>query len=141
MKKNSKIFSFWCIITLGDLLMKYNINDVIYVTITSITPYGAFVKADYGYTGLIHISEITGKYIGNIDKYFSIGNIVEAVITDIDEDKKQLSLSTKGIIPNLDKGNNLEEDNLGFLNLKNMLPKWIKSTKKELENSDNNKNT
>ena len=121
--------------------MKYNINDVIYVTITSITPYGAFVKADYGYTGLIHISEITGKYIGNIDKYFSIGNIVEAVITDIDEDKKQLSLSTKGIIPNLDKGNNLEEDNLGFLNLKNMLPKWIKSTKKELENSDNNKNT
>jgi len=120
--------------------MKYNINDVIYVTITSVTPYGAFVKADYDYTGLIHISEITGKYIGNIDKYFTEGNIIEAVITDIDEEKKQLSLSTKGIMPNLDKGNNLKEDNLGFQNLIDMLPKWVNNTKKELENSDNSKN-
>ena len=120
--------------------MKYNINDVIYVTITSVTPYGAFVKADDEYTGLIHISEITGKYIGNIDKYFTEGNIIEAVITDIDEEKKQLSLSTKGIMPNLDRGNNLKEDDLGFQNLINMLPKWVDNTKKELENSDNNKN-
>jgi len=119
--------------------VKYNINDVIYVTITSVTPYGAFVKADNDYTGLIHISEITGKYIGNIDKYFTVGNIIEAVITDIDEEKKQLSLSTKGIIPNLDKGNDLEEDDLGFKNLMEMLPKWIESAKNELENSDNNK--
>lgn len=115
--------------------MKYKIDDVIYVTITSVTPFGAFVKADYDYTGLIHISEITGKYIKDIGKYFEIGNIIEAVVTDIDEEKKQLTLSTKGILPNLDNRNDLDEDDLGFKNLKDELPKWINEAKKEIENN------
>ena len=116
--------------------MKYNINDVIYVTIVSVTPYGAFVNADGGYTGLIHISEITGKYIKDISKYFKIGNIVEVMVIGIDEEKKQLSLSTKGIMPSMDIQNELVEDEIGFENLKDKLPEWINKTKKEIENSD-----
>ena len=38
------------------------------------------------------------------------------------------------------EGNNLKEDDLGFQNLINMLPIWVNNAKKELENSDNNKN-
>jgi general stress protein 13 len=117
--------------------MKYNVNDVIYVTIASVTPYGAFVNADYGYTGLIHISEITGKYIKDITKYFKIGNIIEVTVIGIDEEKKQLSLSTKGIMPSQDIQNELVEDEIGFENLMEKLPEWIDETKKELENADN----
>ena len=116
--------------------MKYHINDIIYVTIASVSPYGAFVNADNGYTGLIHISEITGKYIKDISKYFKIGNIVEVEIIGIDEEKKQLSLSSKGIMPTLDIQNDLEEDEIGFENLMDKLPEWIIETKKEIENSD-----
>ena len=116
--------------------MGYKVNDVIYVTIASVTPYGAFVNADDGYTGLIHISEINGKYIKDISKYFNIGNIVEVTVIGIDEEKKQLSLSTKGIMPTTDIQNELIEDEIGFENLIEKLPEWIDKTKKEIENSD-----
>jgi general stress protein 13 len=116
--------------------MNYHINDVIYVTIVSVTPYGAFVNAEGGYTGLIHISEITGKFIKDISKYFKIGNIVEVTIIGIDEEKKQLSLSTKGIMPVDDIQNELLEDEIGFENLIDKLPEWINKTKNEIENSD-----
>ncbi len=117
--------------------MKYNLNDIIKVTVSSIVPYGVFVNAEYGYTGLIHISEITGGYIKNISKYFKIGNIVEAKIIGIDEDKKHLSLSTKDIMMDaiLTKENSLKEEGLGFQELKDKLPEWIDLTKKELENN------
>ncbi len=116
--------------------MEYNVNDVIYVTIASVTPYGAFVNAENGYTGLIHISEITGKYIKDISKYFKIGNIVEVVVIGIDREKKQLNLSTKGIMPTEDIQNELVEDEIGFENLMEKLPEWINETKKEIENRD-----
>lgn len=116
--------------------MEYNVNDVIYVTIASVTPYGAFVNAENGYTGLIHISEITGKYIKDISKYFKIGNIVEVVVIGIDREKKQLNLSTKGIMPTVDIQNELVEDEIGFENLMEKLPEWINETKKEIENRD-----
>lgn len=117
--------------------MKYKIDEIIDVTVSSIVPYGVFVTADYGYTGLIHISEITGGYIKNISKYFKIGSIVEAKIIAIDEEKKHLSLSTRNIMMDkiIDEGNNLEEEGMGFDKLRDKLPEWIDVTKKELENS------
>ena len=117
--------------------MKYHINDIIYVTITSVTQYGAFVNVDDEYTGLIHISEINGKYIDDISKYFKVGNMLEVTIIDIDEKKKQLSLSTKGIMPISNIQNDLSEDDLGFENLIDKLPEWIDKTKKEIENNNN----
>ena len=117
--------------------MKYNLNDIIEVTVTSIVPYGVFTKADFGYTGLIHISEITGGYIKNISQYFKVGNIVKVKIIGIDEEKKHLSLSTKDILINtISSGeNDLKEVGLGFEDLKEKLPEWINLTKKELENN------
>lgn len=116
--------------------MKYNIGDLIEVTITSVTPYGAFVKADYDYTGLIHISEITGNFINNIEEYFKIGNKVKAKIIGIDEEKKHLSLSTKGFVKDLSGKNILIEEGNGFENLKEKLPEWIDNTSKEIKNSE-----
>ena len=62
--------------------MKYNINDVIYVTITSVIPYGAFVKADDEYTGLIHISEISHGFVKNISDFVHIGDLIFVEILD-----------------------------------------------------------
>ena len=117
--------------------MKYNINDIISVKVKSIVPYGVFVDAEYGYTGLIHISEITGGFIKNINKYYKVGNMVDAKIIGIDEEKKHLSLSTKDIMMDkvIDKENDLEEEGLGFDRLRDSLPEWIDITKKELENN------
>ncbi len=117
--------------------MKYRLDDIIKVQITSIVPYGIFVNADYGYTGLIHISEITGGYVKDISKYFKVGNELEAKIIGIDEEKKHLSLSTKNIMLDIliDNENDLKEEGLGFDKLRDKLPEWIDITKKQLENN------
>ncbi len=114
--------------------MKYKMNDVITVSITSIVPYGVFVKVDDNYTGLIHISEINGSYINNIKSYFKSESKLKARVIGIDEEKKHLSLSTKNIFKEQNE-NNLKEVGLGFEELKENLPKWIDETKKELENN------
>ena len=117
--------------------MKYKLDDIITVKITSIVPYGIFVSADYGYTGLLHISEITGGYVKDITKYFKVGTELEAKIIGIDEEKKHLTLSTKNIMLNIsiDNENDLEEEGFGFDKLRDKLPEWINVTTKELENN------
>ncbi len=112
----------------------YKINDIISVIVTSIKEYGIFVKTDTNYTGLIHISEINGKYIKDINKIFKIDTMIKAKIIGIDEDNRHLNLSTKGIINNRnEKRNSLVEAGDGFEKLKNKLPKWIDEAKKEIE--------
>ncbi len=115
----------------------YKINDIINVTITSILSYGVFVIADNDYTGLIHISEINGKYIYNIKNYFKENKVIRAKIIGINEEKKQLSLSLKDIAKSNEKvnQNKLKESGSGFKELHDNLPKWIDETKKEIENS------
>ena len=62
--------------------MEYKVNDVIYVTIASVTPYGAFVNAENGYTGLIHISEITDKFVSDVNKFAQIDENIYAEIKE-----------------------------------------------------------
>lgn len=114
--------------------MKYKLNDIITVSITSIVPYGVFVKVDDEYTGLIHISEITNSYITDIKSYFKSTKELKARVIGIDEEKKQLNLSIKDVSKDMNR-NYLKEVGQGFDELKDNLPKWIDETKKELENS------
>ena len=44
-------------------MSKYNVNQIIYGKVNAIKSYGIFVIVDDEYTGLIHISQINGKYI------------------------------------------------------------------------------
>lgn len=120
-------------------MKKYNVNDIISVTVTSIETYGAFVKIDEEYTGLIHISEINGKFIKNINDYFKINNVLKAKILEIDEDKKQIKLTLKNVRKKKRK-NKLYEVGQGFNLLEENLPKWIKSAKNEMEIVKNKKN-
>ena len=45
-----------------------NIGDVIHVTVTGYAPYGIFVKYN-DYIGLIHISEISKRFVKDVSKY------------------------------------------------------------------------
>jgi small subunit ribosomal protein S1 len=63
-------------------------------TISSLRPFGAFVDFG-GVTGLLHIKEISQKYIGDVNSVFSTGETIKAVVMDIDESRNRISLSTK----------------------------------------------
>lgn len=120
-------------------MSKYSINQLIDVKISSVVPYGAFVIVDDEYTGLIHISEINGKYIKDITQYFKIDEIKRVKVIGIDETEKKLSLSMRGIPLNLRNKSKLSETKLGFDLFDEILPEWINEKMSEIENANNKK--
>jgi small subunit ribosomal protein S1 len=69
--------------------------------VVSLTDYGAFVEIEEGVEGLIHISEMSWtKKIRHPSKILSVGDIVEAVVLDINAENKRISLGMKQIEPN-----------------------------------------
>ena len=69
--------------------------------VTNITDYGAFVEIEEGVEGLVHVSEMdwTNKNV-NPAKMVSVGDEVEVMILDIDEERRRISLGMKQCQPN-----------------------------------------
>lgn len=78
---------------------KYSVDDVVTVTIVSMTSYGAFARIIPGVDGLIHISQIANKRIAKPQDELKIGQEVDAKITAIDLEKKRVSLSVRALLP------------------------------------------
>ena len=76
----------------------YNVGDVVKATIVSITPFGAFAQIIEGVDGLIHISQIADKRVDNVNDVLSVGQEVDVKITEIDLDKKRISISIRALI-------------------------------------------
>ena len=76
----------------------YEVNDVVKVTIVSMTTYGAFARIIPGIDGLIHISQIADKHIAKPQDELTVGQEVDAKIIAVDNDKKRVSLSIRALI-------------------------------------------
>lgn len=103
-------------------------GDIILVEVTGLTNYGVFVKKDE-YVGLIHISEVSDRFVKNINLFANVGDFVSVYVLDVDNENKQLTLSYKKcgskrkiVVP---------KSEIGFESLKKELPKWISSAKKK----------
>ena len=67
----------------------------------SITDYGAFIELEPGVEGLIHISEMSWtKKVRHPSKIVQLGDEVEALVKDLDIERKRISLSMKEAEPN-----------------------------------------
>ena len=75
---------------------RYPQNSRMFGKVTNITDYGAFVEIESGIEGLVHVSEMdwTNK---NIDpkKVVQLGDEVEVMVLDIDEERRRISLGMK----------------------------------------------
>src|SRR3979411_1120311 len=69
--------------------------------VTNITDYGAFVEIEAGIEGLVHVSEMdwTNKNV-HPAKVVSLGDEVEVMVLEIDEDRRRISLGMKQCMPN-----------------------------------------
>jgi small subunit ribosomal protein S1 len=69
--------------------------------VVSLTDYGAFVELEPGIEGLIHVSEMswTAK-VRHPSKVVSVGDIVEAVVLNLNKENKRISLGMKQVEPN-----------------------------------------
>ena len=117
----------------GDVYMKYKEGDIVRGIVTGIESYGAFVKMDDGYTGLIHISEISNGFVKNVGNFLKIGEVIDVRVLECFLDSKRLRLSVKGL-NNYDYLGKirLEENGRGFEYLKRSLPFWIDSKIEEM---------
>lgn len=76
--------------------MNYDVGLVTEGTIVEIAKFGAFVKLAGGKTGLVHISEISDKFVQEVGDYVNVGDRVMVKVITIDE-KKRLQLSMKAV--------------------------------------------
>ena len=75
-----------------------SIGDVVNVKIVKMMPFGAFAEIIPGVDGLIHISQITDHRIGLPSEILSNDQTVDVKITEIDNDRKKVSLSIRALI-------------------------------------------
>jgi small subunit ribosomal protein S1 len=84
-----------------EISRRYPEKTRLFGKITNITDYGAFVEIEAGVEGLVHVSEMdwTNKNV-NPAKVVHIGQEVEVMILDIDEERRRISLGMKQCKPN-----------------------------------------
>ena len=76
---------------------KYQVGSVASVTVVKLMPFGAFAEILPGVDGLIHISQIANRRIGKPEDVLTVGDVVDAKITAIDEEKHKISLSIRAL--------------------------------------------
>jgi small subunit ribosomal protein S1 len=83
------------------LSRRYPQSTRLFGKVTNITDYGAFVEIESGIEGLVHVSEMdwTNKNI-HPTKVVQLGDEVEVMILEIDEDRRRISLGMKQCMPN-----------------------------------------
>ena len=77
----------------------YEKDQVVKVKIVSLTSFGAFAQIIDGIDGLIHISQIANQRVDNVSDILTVGQEVEAKITEIDLENKRISLSIRALLP------------------------------------------
>ena len=64
-------------------------------TVRNVIDFGVFVDIGVHQDGLVHISQVSNKFIRHPSEVVSVGDIVKVTVLDVDEKKKRISLSMK----------------------------------------------
>lgn len=76
--------------------MTLKIGDIIEGKVNGVSNFGCFVDLENGESGLVHISELSNKYIEKIEDFVAKGDIVKAKVIEIN-DKGKIALSMKAL--------------------------------------------
>ena len=84
-----------------DIARRYPTNTRLFGRVTNLADYGAFVEIEDGVEGLVHVSEMdwTNKNV-NPSKIVQIGDEIEVMVLEIDEERRRVSLGIKQCMPN-----------------------------------------
>jgi len=103
-------------------------HDIVRATVTGIVDYGVFVKVQEQ-DGLIHISEISDKFVKDVNDFFRVGDIIDVEVLGIDPNTQKLKLSYKAI-----KRQSINRYfSIGFSSLEEKIPHWIEQKLKEIK--------
>jgi len=77
---------------------QFAVGDVVPVKVVNMMPFGAFAEIIDGVDGLIHISQIALEKIGKPADVLTLGQVVDAKIIAIDDEKRNVSLSIRALL-------------------------------------------
>jgi len=80
---------------------RYPNNTRVFGKVSNVTDYGCFVEIEPGVEGLVHVSEMdwTNKNV-NPSKVVQVGDDVEVMVLDVDEERRRISLGIKQCVQN-----------------------------------------
>lgn len=108
--------------------------------VMSTKPFGAFIKLESGESGLVHISQISSKYVEKVEDVLQVGQSVKLKVLSIDQNGK-ISLSIKALNDDRPARDNKRGggDRRGGSRRSNnptdfedMMKKWMKSSEERL---------
>lgn len=80
------------------LKKSYEVGQSAHVKVVSLTAFGAFAELIPGIDGLIHISQISTERVGKPSDVLSVGQEVDVKVTEIDYERRRISLSIKALL-------------------------------------------
>lgn len=121
--------------------MPEEVGKVVEGVVTGITNFGAFVQLEKGKTGLVHISEVSDKYVKDIHNYLKEQDKVKVKILSIDSGGK-ISLSIKQAQPKKSakspyqwRTNTQEQKNISF---EDQLSRFLKDSEERQQSLKKN---
>ena len=116
-------------------MVKYEKGKIVVGYVTGMTKYGIFVTLDEYYNGLIHISEVSSKYVKDIAKFVEIGETIRVKVIDVDEELHHVSLSIKDIDYRVNRKRHakIKETENGFTTLSQKLPIWLENKLNDID--------
>ena len=66
-------------------------------TVRNVVDFGCFVDIGVHHDGLLHISEMSDRYVKHPSELFSVGDVIEVRIKDVNVEKHRISLTRKGM--------------------------------------------
>lgn len=81
-----------------DAASKYAVGTVVKGVVARMTDFGAFVELAPGVDALLHVSQISREHVEKPADVLSVGQEIEAMVVDFNEEEKKISLSIKALL-------------------------------------------
>ena len=78
-----------------EIRKKYEVGTIVEGKVVNITDFGAFVNLQENIDGLVPLSEISNRKIEQADSVLAIGDMVQTIVTRVDDRRKKISLSIR----------------------------------------------
>jgi small subunit ribosomal protein S1 len=88
----------------------HGVGDVVDGTVTKTVPFGAFVTVADGVEGLVHVSEIGIHHVESPELELSVNQAVKVKITEIEGERRRISLSIKQALPEWENRSQWQDD-------------------------------
>ncbi len=87
-----------------------DVGSIVPGVVTKTVPFGAFVSVGDGVEGLVHVSEIAMHHVESPELELSLGQEVTVKVTEIDADRRRVSLSIKQALPEWEERSTWSEE-------------------------------